>query len=141
MNTTDLQQFIYSRKTNMPFSGNPTDMINDALELLLNMLQSVESLPGEPTFDEVVDYYDDNVTPVDVEEVQLHSALDVQIGGNHYKDKKIQPVQYIHANNLGFCEGNVVKYVSRRKEKNGIADLEKAKHYIELLIELEKGQN
>ena len=65
------------------------------------------------------------------------SALDKQVAGNHYKDKKIQPIQYIHANNLGFCEGNVVKYVTRWRDKAGIADLEKAKHYIELLIEME----
>jgi hypothetical protein len=65
------------------------------------------------------------------------SALDKQVSGNHYKDKAIQPVVYIHANNLGFCAGNVVKYVTRYKDKGGIADLEKAKHYIELLIQLE----
>jgi hypothetical protein len=65
------------------------------------------------------------------------SAFDSQIGGNHYKDKGIQPIIYIHANDLGFCEGNVVKYVTRWKDKNGIKDLEKAKHYIELLIELQ----
>lgn len=41
------------------------------------------------------------------------NALEVQVGGNHYKDKAIQPVEYIHANGLGFCEGNIVKYVSR----------------------------
>ncbi len=60
-----------------------------------------------------------------------------QVGGSHYKDKAIQPIEYIHANKMGFCEGNVVKYITRWKEKNGVADLEKAKHYIELLIELE----
>ena len=65
------------------------------------------------------------------------SALDKQVDGNHYKDKGIQPIIYIHANNLGFCEANVVKYVTRWKDKNGIKDLEKAKHYLELLIELE----
>lgn len=65
------------------------------------------------------------------------SALDVQIGGSHYKDKAIQPVEYIHANGLGFCEGNVVKYVTRWKEKNGVADLEKARHYLDILIQLE----
>jgi hypothetical protein len=65
------------------------------------------------------------------------SALNTQVGGGHYKDKAIQPIIYIHANNLGFCEGNVVKYITRWREKNGIADLEKAKHYIELLIEME----
>jgi hypothetical protein len=65
------------------------------------------------------------------------SALDVQVAGNHYKDLAIQPVEYIHANGIGYFEGNVIKYVSRWRNKNGIKDLEKAKHYIELLIELE----
>ena len=70
-----------------------------------------------------------------------NSALDKQVSGDHYKDKAIQPVVYIHANKLGFCEGNVVKYITRWKDKNGIADLEKAKHYIELLIQLETEQS
>ena len=65
------------------------------------------------------------------------SALDMQVAGNHYKQLPIQPVEYIHANKIGYFEGNVIKYVSRWKDKNGLADLEKAKHYIELLIELE----
>lgn len=65
------------------------------------------------------------------------TALDKQVAGNHYKDLPIQPVEYIYANALGYFEGNVVKYISRWRKKNGIADLEKAKHYIELLIELE----
>jgi hypothetical protein len=65
------------------------------------------------------------------------SALDKQESGNHYKTKEIQPIIYIHANNLNFCEGNVVKYVTRWREKGGVADLRKAIHYIELLIQLE----
>jgi len=68
------------------------------------------------------------------------SALDTQVGGEHYKSRAIQPVQYIHANGLGFCEGNVIKYVTRWASKGGLADLEKAKHYIELLIELETNE-
>ena len=66
------------------------------------------------------------------------SSLNEQVGGNHYKDLPIQPVEFIHANAIGYFEGNVIKYVTRWRKKNGIADLEKAKHYIELLIELEK---
>ena len=70
----------------------------------------------------------------------VHSALDVQPGGSHYKDMKIQPVEFIHANNIPYFEGNVIKYVCRHRNKNGLQDLEKAKHYIELLIELEYGK-
>jgi hypothetical protein len=65
------------------------------------------------------------------------NALEKQVEGSHYKDLPIQPVEYIYANALGYFEGNVIKYVSRWRKKNGIADLEKAKHYIELLIQLE----
>jgi hypothetical protein len=69
------------------------------------------------------------------------SALDKQESGSHYKDKGIQPIVYIHANNLGFCEGNVVKYVTRWRDKGGEADLRKAIHYLELLIQLEIKQS
>lgn len=66
------------------------------------------------------------------------SALDVQIGGSHYKDMAIQPIEFIQANGIGFMEGNVIKYVSRWKAKNGIPDLEKARHYLDMLIEFAK---
>jgi hypothetical protein len=65
------------------------------------------------------------------------NPLNVQVGGEHYKTLKIQPVEYIHANSIPFLEGNVIKYITRWKAKNGIADLEKARHYIDLLISLE----
>lgn len=68
----------------------------------------------------------------------LQSALKEQMGGNHYKGMKIQPVEFIHANNIGYMEGNVIKYITRWQLKNGLEDLNKAKHYIELLIEMEK---
>ena len=69
------------------------------------------------------------------------SALQQQVGGDHYRAKGIQPIEYIHANNLGFCEGNVVKYVTRWKDKGGEDDLRKAIHYLELLIQLETEQS
>lgn len=65
------------------------------------------------------------------------SALTKQEGGSHYKTLKIQPIEYIHANSIPFAEGNVIKYVTRWRDKGGIKDLEKARHFIELLIELE----
>ena len=58
------------------------------------------------------------------------------MGGDHYKKLKIQPVEYIYANNIGYMEGNVIKYVTRWRDKNGVADLLKARHYIDLLLEL-----
>ncbi len=65
------------------------------------------------------------------------SALDKQVSGGHYKDLKIQPIEFIHANNIPFAEGCAIKYLCRWRDKGGIKDLEKAKHFIELLIELE----
>lgn len=65
------------------------------------------------------------------------SALQTQVGGDHYKGMAIQPIEYILANKLDYCEANVVKYVSRWRHKGGIKDLEKAKHYLDLLIEAE----
>lgn len=67
------------------------------------------------------------------------SALAHQEGGGHYKDMVIQPVEYIHKNGIGYFEGNVIKYVSRWRKKGGVEDLKKARHYIDLLIELEGG--
>lgn len=66
------------------------------------------------------------------------SALSAQEGGNHYKDLAIQPVEFIHANQIPYMEGNVIKYITRWRNKNGINDLRKARHYIDLLIELEE---
>ena len=66
------------------------------------------------------------------------SASDRQVGGDHYKDLAIQPFEFIESNGLGYGVGNVIKYLCRYKTKGGLEDLEKAKHYIDLLIELEK---
>lgn len=68
---------------------------------------------------------------------KVRSALDVQEGGNHYKQLRIQPVEYIHANSIPFAEGSVIKYVTRWRDKGGVKDLQKAKHFIDLLIELD----
>lgn len=67
------------------------------------------------------------------------SASAVQVGGDHYKAMPIQPFEYIHKNGIGFAEGSVIKYVSRWRNKNGIEDLRKARHFLDLLIEAEEG--
>ena len=59
-------------------------------------------------------------------------------GSEHYKGYKIEPAEFIARNNLGFVEGNIIKYVLRHKNKDGLKDLQKAKHYLEMLIELEE---
>lgn len=68
------------------------------------------------------------------------SALNEQTGGNHYKDLAIQPVEYIFHNQLPYLEGNVVKYVTRHKSKNGAEDIRKAIHYCQLILQLEYGE-
>lgn len=73
--------------------------------------------------------------------LELMDALGVQIGGQHYKSKRIQPVEYIAANNLNFLEGCIVKRITRWRDKNGLEDLEKIKHEVDLLIEMEKKYN
>lgn len=65
------------------------------------------------------------------------SANDNQVSGTHYKDKAIQPWDYIVGNNIGYLEGNVIKYVSRWRDKGGVEDLRKAQHYLQKLIEVE----
>lgn len=65
------------------------------------------------------------------------SALNDQIDGRHYTNLKIQPIEYIHANNLSFIEGCIVKYISRWRDKGGVKDLRKIQHFVDLLIELE----
>jgi hypothetical protein len=63
------------------------------------------------------------------------TVLGTQVGGDHYTKHAIQPVEYIWANGLGFSEGNVIKYMTRWRDKGGIKDLRKAAHHINLLIE------
>jgi Protein of unknwon function (DUF3310) len=62
-------------------------------------------------------------------------AMETQVGGSHYKDMPLQPIEYILANNLGFCEGNIVKYITRYRAKGGAEDIKKVIHYAQLLLE------
>lgn len=73
-------------------------------------------------------------------QLMQEAPIDKQVGGRHYKSLAIQPVTYAMANNLGFMEGSVIKYVTRWHDKDGIRDLEKAKHFIEMLIEFHSGR-
>ena len=67
-------------------------------------------------------------------------ATDVQVGGDHYKDFEIMPIEYISKNKLDFLEGNIIKYISRHKNKNGAEDIIKIIHYAHLILELEYGE-
>ena len=62
-------------------------------------------------------------------------SLKTQIGGDHYKDMAIQPIEFIVKNNLPYREANIIKYVVRHASKNGIEDLRKAEHYLHMLME------
>ena len=93
---------------------------------------SIDTAPMAPVF--MPDY-------AEAEEPRTpKSALDVQEGGNHYKKYKIQPVEFAFANNMPFLDANAFKYVCRHADKNGIADLRKARHYLELMAEMYYGE-
>jgi hypothetical protein len=64
----------------------------------------------------------------------MSDPLTKQVGGTHYKKLAIQPIEYVMLNGLGFCEGNIVKYITRWKDKGGVDDLKKVIHYTEFLI-------
>ena len=71
----------------------------------------------------------------------MTSANQIQVAGTHYKNKAIQPWDYIISNNIGYLEGNVIKYVSRWRDKGGIDDLKKAQHYLAKLLEVANGSD
>ena len=71
-------------------------------------------------------------------ELDEQEATSKQVGGDHYKDCKIQPVEYIVGNDLTFLEGNIIKYVTRHRRKGeGKKDIEKVIHYAEMILEME----
>ena len=72
--------------------------------------------------------------------IKVYNPLVAQEGGGHYKNRGIQPLEYTMKNNLSFCEGNVVKYISRYKSKNGVEDLAKVIHYALLASYEEYGE-
>jgi len=81
-------------------------------------------------------FHEDEVE--EIKETSPKTPFDTQVGGSHYKDMAIQPTEYILKNNMGFAEGNVIKYVSRYKAKGGLQDLQKARHYLDMLIASEE---
>lgn len=94
---------------------------------------------GKPTIKEVENWIAMGQPSQSLQAISEANAK--QVSGKHYKEKEIQPWDYIYLNNLGYFEGNCVKYVSRWRDKGGIADLQKAIHYLEKLIELEESTN
>ena len=80
-----------------------------------------------------------SIAPPGTPPVVINNANDVQVGGSHYQTP-IQTWDYIAANGIGYFEGNIIKYVSRWEKKGGVQDLEKARHYLDKLIELAKAR-
>ena len=76
----------------------------------------------------------------EAEGIQLTNALETQVGGNHYTDMVVQPVEFILANQLGFLEGNIIKYICRHQVKHGAEDIKKAIHYCEILLHIKYGE-
>jgi hypothetical protein len=74
-----------------------------------------------------------------MESLEANNPLNTQVGGNHYKDCKIQPIEFIHANKLDFIQGNIVKYASRHRKKNKDEDIKKIIHYALLSLSLDYG--
>lgn len=75
--------------------------------------------------------------PEETKPTEPVSALSVQVGGSHYKDFPIQHAEFCQKNKLTWCESAAIKYLCRHKKKDGIKDLRKAKHFIEMLAEME----
>lgn len=107
-----------------PISHTITMMEDDLTKLTDEQLERMAYNLGKPR------------TRMQTAEPVATSALDVQVGGAHYKDMAIQPVEFITKNNLGFLEGSIVKRICRWRAKDGLKDLEKIKHEVDLLIQL-----
>ena len=69
----------------------------------------------------------------------MSDPYDKQVGGDHYQTMKIQPAEFVNKNKMLFAEGNAIKYICRHINKGGKQDLEKAKHYIDMIIERDYG--
>ena len=117
---------------------NKARMKNPATREWMNCVIYSDIDNGSIYVREINDFFDKFIESV---EPQKNNPLQSQVGGTHYKDLKIQPIEFIHANNIPFCEANAIKYLCRWRQKNGRQDLEKARHYIDLLIKLEYGND
>jgi len=113
----------YAYKLASRYRGAPAKRVkNDNVEVLKKALQE-KMLQAIPMLEQQA------LEPVSV-------ANAIQVGGGHYQGKAIQPWDYIVSNRLGYLEGNVVKYISRWQDKGGRQDLEKARHYLDKLLEV-----
>ena len=75
------------------------------------------------------------MTHKDIFKGSIYNSLEEQVGGKHYSSMKIQPAEFINENKLLFAEGNAIKYICRHAKKGGVQDIEKAIHYLEMILE------
>ena len=143
MNTLKASKFRVGDKVEVIEDNNTTAWFNVETQYILGEIVKVVSYYPEPVYLVKVEGYtgvhyngafkfrNKHLKLVDQckEETQTYNPLVAQEGGGHYKNRGIQPLEYTMKNNLSFCEGNVVKYISRYKSKNGIEDLAKVIHY------------
>ena len=112
----------------------PEEKERDAFRKRLDALMKGVRLAAVPICEE---------HPADVSKMTSEastSALDEQVGGDHYRKMEIQPIEYIEKNHLGFIEGNIVKYATRHRDKNGAEDVKKIIHYARMLLEMAYGE-
>lgn len=113
--------------------GTRVEWVKDSVDL--RILAALPVCPSLKNFTDVVgrDFMTEHFVII-----PPPGALAIQVGGSHYKNCIIQPVEYCEANRLGACESAVVKYITRWRDKGGLEDLNKIKHYVDLLIEIEQ---
>ena len=75
------------------------------------------------------------MTHKDIFKSSTYGSLEKQVGGNHYSKMKIQPAEFINENKLLFAEGNAIKYICRHSAKGKEKDIQKAIHYLEMILE------
>ena len=104
-----------------------TTCTSDDITASANACLTVEAITGKPV----------TFNTGDTQHTPPKKPIDTQVGGNHYQKYKIQPVEFIMKNNVPYVEGNVIKYVMRFRDKNGLEDLLKARQYLDMLIAAE----
>ena len=100
---------------------------SDDITALANAYLTVEAITGKPV----------TLNTGDTQSTLPKKPTDTQVGGHHYQKYKIRPVEFIMKNNIPYVEGNVIKYVMRFRDKNGLEDLLKARQYLDILIAAE----
>lgn len=117
---------------------NKARMKNPATREWMNCVIYSDIDNGSIYVREINDFFDKFIESV---EPQKNNPLQSQVGGTHYKYLKIQPIEFIYANGLDFLQGNIIKYATRHKNKNGAEDVKKIIHYAELILKLEYGND